>query len=133
MKKKKLWLSCIFLLFGSLKALSLRKSKRETVYILSFVVKEPDEKNFRKDPAEASKMISSILTEQGVPFTEYKAFETDGKTERDTREVLTFFLMMIHDEQAEELLKAIKESLGLKTAFCTKEEHSYKELKKQMQ
>lgn len=132
MKKKKLWFSCIMLLFGTVKAL-IRRNKKETVYILSFVVKEPDEKEWRICAYDASKKVAEYLSDHGYPFIEYKTYETNGKNEEDTREVLTFFLMMLSDAQASEILETVKQELGLKTAFCTKEEHSYRELKKQIQ
>ncbi len=132
MKNKKLWLSCLLLLFSAIKTVTRRKGKKETVYTMSFVVKEPDEESPRISACEASERITTYLTGLGFPFTEYKTFETDGKTETDTREVLTYFLMMLTEAQAEEILESLKMSLGLKTAFCTKETYSYQELKKQM-
>ncbi|MBQ2696709.1 MAG: hypothetical protein IJF61_05350 [Clostridia bacterium] len=132
MKKRKLWLSCILLLFRTLKKLTRKKDQTETVYAITFPLTDEETKKQILPAEKASREISALLQEFGCPFTEYKTYQTDGKTQEDSRDAVTFFLMMLTDDKAEEIIEAVKEKLNLKIAFCTKEEHSYRELKKRL-
>ena len=132
MKKRKLWLSCILLLFRTLKRLTRKKDQTETVYAITFPLIDEESGKQILSAKDASQQIITILQGFGCPFTEYKTYQTDGERTEDNRNTLTFFLMMLTDEMAEEIIDTIRDKLNLKTAFCTKEEHSYRELKKRL-
>ncbi|MBR7164223.1 MAG: hypothetical protein IKD21_04560 [Clostridia bacterium] len=135
MKKKKAWFACLLLLFSALAAFTCKKDKhkKETVYKFTFHLADENTGRQMYSAEAASQIITKYLQSTGCAFAEYKAYEVRDKKRVDNRDTLVFAVILLPNQKARCVLDAIKTELNLAHAWYIREEHTYRELKKQLQ